>query len=161
MRETMLTRLCRAAIVAAVYAALTIILYPISFGTVQIRAAEALCLLPMLFPETALGLFVGCLLSNLVSGNPLDIIFGSLATLVAALITTKIKNKWLAPLPAIVINGAVVGCVLTATTVANASFLQYLLWCGSIMAGEGIALYLFGIPLVSIIEKRRHYARWL
>ena len=73
-----------AAIVGAAYAAMTIALAPISYGAVQLRVSEVLCILPFFIPGTAWGLFVGCALANILTGNIFDIIFGSLAPLAAA-----------------------------------------------------------------------------
>ncbi len=154
MRNKAIQKITRAAITAAAYTAITVLLYPISSGLVQIRVAEALMLLPMLYPETAAGLFVGCLLSNFLGGGmALDIIFGSLATLIAALVITKIKNKWLAPLPSIICNGVIVGIVMAYATVKDAGVWQYLMWIGSVSLGEAISCYGLGIPLITAIEK--------
>ena len=80
-RKLLTTRsLCVSAIIAALYAAATLLLAPISYGAIQCRLSEALTLLPMLLPQAIPGLFVGCLVSNLLSPmgmNVLDIIFGS------------------------------------------------------------------------------------
>ena len=83
----------------------------------QLRVSEALCVLPFYMPEATAGLFIGCLMGNLLAGCiPIDIAFGSLATLVAALVTAYIAkkggSKWLLPLPSVVINALVVGAVL-------------------------------------------------
>ena len=73
------------AVIAAIYTVLTLVFAPISFGPVQFRIAEALCILPFFTPAAVPGVFIGCLLSNLLCGAaPLDIVFGSLATLIGA-----------------------------------------------------------------------------
>ena len=78
--------LTRAALIAAIYALLTVIFQPISFGAVQFRISEALTLLPVLMPDAVPGLFIGCLLSNLLGGGVwFDVLLGSAATLLAAL----------------------------------------------------------------------------
>ena len=78
--------LARGAVIAALYAALTLLLAPLSYGEVQIRFSEALTLLPILLPEAVPALFVGCLLSNILGGCMIfDIVFGSLATLLEPL----------------------------------------------------------------------------
>ena len=91
-------RLATAGIIAGIYAALTLFLPIPQYGGVQLRVAEAMTVLPFLFPEAIPGLAVGCFLANLL-GSPyvLDWIFGTLATLVAAIWTSKVKNRWLAP----------------------------------------------------------------
>ena len=102
------------ALTGAMYAALTMVLAPISYGGVQLRISEVLTLLPFFLPETAIGLFVGCALANTIStAGLLDIVFGSLATLLAALWTQHTRRKWLAPLPPVVCNAVIVGAIVT------------------------------------------------
>ena len=91
--------------IAALYAALTIALAPISFGPVQFRVAEALTLLPFFMPEAIPGLFIGCLLANFTGGfGIIDIVFGSAATLLAAWLTYEMPNMWLAAIPPVIVN---------------------------------------------------------
>jgi uncharacterized membrane protein len=106
--------LIRAAVIAALYAAVTLLLAPISYGPLQFRVSEALTLLPMLTPAAIPGLFVGCLAANLLGGaTALDIVFGSLATLGAAILTRRLREKPLiAALPPVLVNAFVVGAVL-------------------------------------------------
>ena len=103
------------AAIAAVYIVLTIVFAPISFGPVQFRISEILCVLPFFTPAAVPGLFVGCLLSNLLCGAAgLDINFGSLATLIGAagsLYLGKV-NKWLVCLPPILANTIIIPWVL-------------------------------------------------
>ena len=107
--------LCVSAIIAALYAALTLLLAPISYGNLQCRVSEALTLLPMLMPAAIPGLFVGCLLANILGGSSiLDIVFGSLATLIAAIGTWALRKKPpLAALCPVIANGVIVGAVLS------------------------------------------------
>ena len=78
-------RLCRAGVIAALYVALTYAFAPLAFGPFQIRPAEALCILPVFFPEAIPALYIGCMLSNLASPYFVyDVLIGSLATLFAA-----------------------------------------------------------------------------
>lgn len=105
----------QAAMIAAVYVVLTVVFAPIAFGQVQIRIAEALTILPLFTPAAIPGLFIGCLIGNVVGGAVLpDIIFGSLATLIGAIFTYLLRNqsKYLAPLPPIIANIIVVPLVL-------------------------------------------------
>ena len=103
-----------AALIAALYTALTLSLPLLSFGIIQFRVSEALTVLPFYCPAAIPGVFIGCLISNLVGGGGLpDILFGSLATLIAALLTAKAKNHWLAIAPPIVVNILIIGPVLT------------------------------------------------
>ena len=86
--------LTRGAIIAALYAAVTLLLAPISYGEVQVRIAESLTLLPILLPEAVPALAIGCLLSNILGGATIfDILFGTLATLLAAVCTRKLRGN--------------------------------------------------------------------
>ncbi len=141
-----LRRLCLAGLIAALYAAMTLGFSPISFGAVQFRVSEALALLPALFPEAVPGLTLGCLISNLLGGIlPWDPIFGTLATLLAALITWRLrKNAWLAALPPVVCNALIVGGMLHFV-LPDAALLPTMLAVG---AGEAAACYALGVPLL-------------
>ena len=113
-------RLTVSAIVAAAYAALTIALAPISYGPVQFRVSEAFTVLPFLMPSTVWGITIGCVLANLYTGSVLDIVFGSLATLLAGLMTARfgkngntVGNRLLGCLMPVLFNAVIVGAVLT------------------------------------------------
>ena len=139
-----------AAAVAAIYAALTFMLQPISFGPWQVRVSEALCVLPALFPAAIPGLAVGCLIANMAGGFGLpDIIFGTLATLAAALLTHKAKNHppWI-PFAPVVINAVVVGIILYYMAGEP-------LWFSMMTVGVGqlIACYGLGLPLYFALKK--------
>ena len=99
--------LAQSAMIAAIYVVLTVILAPFSYGEVQVRVSEALTIFPVFTPAAIPGLFVGCLISNILGGCILpDIIFGSIATLLGACFTYLLRNrnKFLAPLPPIISN---------------------------------------------------------
>jgi len=106
--------LTRGAIIAALYAALTLLLAPISYGEVQFRLAEALTVLPIVLPEAVPALAVGCLLANILGGCPVyDIVFGSLATLLAAVLTRALRGRVrLALCMPVLFNGVIVGAVV-------------------------------------------------
>lgn len=143
--------LTMAAMLAAIYAVLTMVLPIPQYAGVQIRFAEALTVLPFLFPAATPGLFVGCVLANLLSPyGLLDVIAGSSATLLACLWTQRLKNRWLAPLPAVVCNGVFVGAVIAfAQTGFHSAFWPAFLWNGcSVALGELIASYLLGSLLL-------------
>ena len=115
MRNKNINFLTQAAMIAAIYVVLTYVFAPFSFGEVQVRIAEALTILPVFTPAAIPGLFVGCLIGNILGGAILpDIIFGSLATLIGAFFTYQLrdKNRFLAPLPPIAANTIVVPFVL-------------------------------------------------
>lgn len=166
--------MAEAGIIAALYFVLTVAIAPLAYGPLQIRFSEALCVLPFFTPAAVPGLFVGCVLANLLSPFGLwDIVFGSLATLVAALITYRIKPppkatgflgtskiKWLLPLPTIIINALVVGGELTllATLPEFGEMLPrtvYWLSAAYVGAGEIIACYLLGMPLFFILYRHK------
>lgn len=148
-------KLVFSSLIAAIYTALTVLLAPISYGQLQIRVSEALVLLPFFSSYSIWGVFVGCIISNLIGGNGIiDIIFGSLATLIAAILTYYIgksnlkHKKFIAPLPPIIINAIVIGLVLKYTL--KLPLLLSMLWVG---IGEAISCYILGLLLLSIIEK--------
>ena len=96
-------QMAAAGIIAAIYAALTLLLPIPQYGGIQFRVAEAMTVLPFLFPEAIPGLTVGCFLANLLgSPIPLDWIVGTAATLLAALWTSKLHHRALAPLPPVI-----------------------------------------------------------
>jgi uncharacterized membrane protein len=150
--------LAKAALIAAIYTVLTFIFAPISFGPVQLRVSEVLTVLPVLTASAIPGLFTGCIISNLLVGGlgPIDMIFGSLATLMAAFTTYKIrKNLWLAPLPPVIFNGIIVGSYLPfLLPELNMYLIPSIL---SVMAGELVACYVFGLPLLLFLAPRWKY----
>ena len=105
----------QAAMIAAIYVVLTYLFAPFSFGEIQVRIAESLTILPLFTPAAIPGLFIGCLIGNILGGAILpDIIFGSLATLIGAVFTFLLRNqnKFLGPVPPIVANTLIVPHVL-------------------------------------------------
>ena len=115
MKEKSTQFLVQAAAIAAVYVVLTLIFAPFSYGEVQVRISEALTILPVFTPAAIPGLFVGCLIANFIGGSIiLDVIFGSIATLIGAVFTYQLgkANKYLAPVPPIVANTVIVPFVL-------------------------------------------------
>ena len=85
-------KLARCGVVAAIYVVLCLALQPLSYGAVQVRVAEALCLLPVFGTEYMLGVVLGCFLANLLGSTIVDVIFGTLATLLACLVTYRLRN---------------------------------------------------------------------
>ena len=144
--------MAEAGIIAALYFALTVAVAPISYGQLQIRISEALCVLPFFTPAAIPGLFIGCLLANILSFLGLfDVIFGSLATLIAAIITYNLKNKWFLPLPSVVVNAFVVGALLYY--LAELPFWISVLYVG---AGQAIACYALGMPLYFVLNRHKN-----
>lgn len=144
-----------AAVLAAIYAALTLVLPIPVYGQIQFRVAEALTVLPFFYPPAILGLFVGCLVANLFSPLVLDVIFGSLATLLAGLWTARLHNRWLAPLPPVVCNGVIVGCELALSQVGQtAAFPRaFALNALCVGAGEVLTCYILGSVLLTALYR--------
>ena len=143
--------ICVNAVIAGLYAALTLLLAPISFGPVQLRIAEAFTILPALMPFTMWGVAAGCLIGNIfypVMGI-YDVVFGTAITLAAAFITSKIKNMWLAPLPPILLNAFFLPLIWYLTAGATVYWLNVL----TVFIGQTLALYAAGIPLYVIMKK--------
>jgi uncharacterized membrane protein len=143
--------IAEAAVIAALYAVLTILI-PGGSGQIQVRVAEALTVLPFFTPAAIPGLFAGCVIANMTttSAGIYDVIFGSLATLAAAFLTSRMPSKHLAPLPPVVINAVAVAFILNATIKV-----PLLATMGFVGLGELIACYGLGYPLVLFLEKRR------
>lgn len=141
----------RAAMIGAIYVLLTVIFAPISYGMVQVRISEMLMVLPFFTLAAVPGLFVGCLIANIFGGlGIIDIVFGSLATLLSAYLVSKIGNKYLVPLPPVIINAVVIGLVLNF--VMGIPFYLAAIWVG---VGQIIACYGLGLPLLLYLEKRK------
>lgn len=142
--------LCFSAIIAALYAALTLLFQPISFSAVQFRVSEALTLLPLLFPQAIPGLAIGCLIANLIgSATVWDVVFGTLATLLAAVATYRLrKNPWIAAIPPVVCNAVIVGLVLHLTL--GFPLFETVLTVGF---GEAVVVYVLGIPMIKGLAK--------
>ena len=141
--------LTRAAMVAAVYAALTLALAPISFGAVQFRAAEAMTILPIFMAEAVPGLAIGCLLANILGGATIfDIVFGAMATLLAAMTTRYFRSRPVIALAApVVFNTLIVGpvvyfCYVMADGLFSPAALAFT--CLSVGIGEFVVVYALG-----------------
>lgn len=143
-------RLCRAAVIAALYAVIAIV-QPYSSSPVQCRLSEAFTVLPLFFPEAVPGLFVGCFLANVMNGVA-DMLLGSLATLIAAISTWLIgrairKNALrlvLGILPPIVVNALLIPVVFIISGTANYAYFAEV---GIMAAGQAIAIGVFGTAL--------------
>ena len=156
-------RLAVMALIAAAYAALTILLAPISYGPVQFRVSEALTALPFLMPGAVWGIFLGCILANLYTGSILDIIFGSLATLLAGLLTAwfgkkgnTVRNRVLGCLMPVLFNAVIVGAVLTwgyQIQEFERPLASYGFNALTVGLGEAGVLFLIGYTLIRQVPK--------
>ncbi len=153
------------ALVTAIYAALTVLLAPISYGPIQFRISEALTVFPFLMPNTIWGVAVGCFLANLFTGSILDIVFGTLATLLAALLTAyfgrkgnTVKNRLLGCLMPVLFNAVIVGAVLTwgyRFQEFDSPLASYGFNALTVGIGEAGVLYLLGLPLIALLPRIR------
>ena len=157
-RPNQLFRLAVMAVIAAAYAALTVLLAPISYGPIQFRVSEAFTALPFLMPGSVWGITLGCVLANLYTGSILDIVFGSLATLLAGLLTARfgkkgdtIRNRILGCLMPVLFNAVIVGAVLTwgyQIQEFESPLASYGFNALTVGIGEAAVLYLVGYTLI-------------
>ena len=159
-KQTLTVRkLSRCAVVAALYVALCLGLAPFSYGAVQVRVAEALCLLPVFGPEYILGVTLGCALANLLGSTMIDVVFGTTATFLACLCTWAVR-RWRvgglavpAAVPPILWNAVIVGTEIavffSSSPATPALILANAL---SVGAGEVISCGMLGVALVRLIE---------
>ena len=142
-----------AALIAAVYAALTMLLP--AYGEIQLRVSEAMTVLPFLFPAAIPGLAVGCFIVNLFSPYPLDILFGTLATLLACLMTRHMPNRWLAPLPPVLCNALIVGAEIAwyATGFGPGFWTAYAFNIVTVGLAELIACFVLGELLLTVLPR--------
>ena len=159
-------RLCRAGVIAALYVALTYVFMPFAFGPLQIRPAEALCILPLFFPEAIPALYVGCMLSNLTSPYLIyDVFVGSLATLIAAfgtyIVGRYIKNTalkiFLGGLFPVLSNAFIIPIIIVflcggAEGYASAT-IAYFSFAFSIGLTETLWVYGLGAPIYLALKK--------
>lgn len=137
-QKTTVRAITRGAAVAALYTALTLVsaLFGLSSGVIQLRLSESLCLLPLVMPEAIPGLYVGCMISNLITGCAVwDIIFGSLATLIGAylgrLLYLKLSvHPCVATLPTVLANAVIVPFVLMLAYGAEGTYLYFFVTVG-------------------------------
>ncbi len=146
--------LAQGAAIAALYVVLTLIFAPISFGEMQVRISEALTILPLFTPAAIPGLFIGCILANLLGGAVIwDVIFGSLATLIGAVGGYLLrKNRWLVPLPTVLSNGIIVPFVLRYGYGVPLPIPLMMLY---VAAGEIASCYVLGELLCTVLLKHR------
>ncbi len=167
-KDSKIRFLALSAVIAALYAVLTWVAAAVNlaYGAVQFRFSEALTVLPALTPAAIPGLTLGCFLSNLASPlGIVDWVFGSLATLLAALGTCALKNveikgvPWLAPLPPVIANGVIVGFEVSCLSQSGAFSLGSFSWGAffggmlSVGAGELVVCYALGLPLLMALKK--------
>ena len=151
---------------AGAAAALCLLLAPFSYGAIQVRVAEALCLLPIFGPEYILGVTLGCFLSNLLGSGLIDVVFGTSATLLACLTTYRLRNfrfRGLALLPAlppVIFNALIVGPEIAIFFSDTPATLPLMVWNGfTVAVGEVISCMVLGVFLVKVIESNAGLGR--
>ena len=156
-------RLVRCAVIAAVYMVLCLVLAPFSYGAIQVRIAEALCLLPVFGAEYIIGVTLGCFLANLFGSTIIDVVFGTIATLLACLVTYRLRNVRIkglaipASLPPVLFNAVIVGIEITIfftdyTAMSAPVWLLCLTNGITVGIGELISCTILGLALVKLIE---------
>lgn len=148
-------KITQGALIAALYVVLTLAFAPISFGPLQLRISETLIILPMFTSAAVPGLFIGCLLANILGGAVIpDVIFGSLATLIGAWLGYKLRaNRWLVPIPEIVANTLIIPFVLYYGY--GLREIPIPLMAVYIAGGEFLGCYVLGELLGSLLLKYR------
>ena len=146
--------LAQAAVIAAIYIVLTVSFAAISFGPVQFRISEALCVLPYFTPAAVPGVVIGCLLSNLLAGAMLpDVIFGTLATLIGAVGSYALwKNRWMVCIPPILSNALIIPFVLRYAYGSEDLIFYMMITVG---IGEILAVGVLGGILMGALERYR------
>jgi len=172
MTNTNVRKIAFAGVIAALYAALTMALSFIGYGPVQFRVAEVLCILPFFFPFSVWGLFVGCIVANIMSPYWLDVVVGPIASLLAALCTMqlgKLKSsdrlsiKALACFPPVILNAVFIGAMIAFIMVSEGEADSFLAAFGVngvlVGAGQLTVLYALGLPLMIYLPKSRVFER--
>lgn len=152
-------QLTRAGITATLYALLTILIAPLSYGPMQLRFSEALCILPLLFPECAVGLTIGCFISNFFGGyGAIDIVLGTIATLLGT-IGTLLSGRLIKNIPLKLIVGILSPVIANAILIpiiyffSTDSFQGYFVYMLMIGGAELISVGALGTPLYFTIRK--------
>ncbi|MEG1922980.1 MAG: QueT transporter family protein [Clostridia bacterium] len=151
MKKTTIKLICINATIASLYFVLTVFTQTIAFGPIQLRLGEALTILPCLIPSSYIGLSIGCLISNIMSPYGIwDMIFGTIITFIAGILTSKIKDPKLAALPPILLNAFFLP-ILWLFNSANAIYIINVL---TTALSQAVILYLIGVPFYYLTKKR-------
>jgi len=168
MKNFTVKRMTWIGLIAAVYTAVSLALAPLSFTNIQVRIAESLTILPILFIDAIPAVTIGCFLTNLIGAmlgvnilGLLDVFFGTAATLIAAILTYYFRKHqikgipYLSLLPPIIINGIVIGAELTFALAPAFTLPYFLLFSVEVAIGQAIAVFVFGIPLLTYLKKKK------
>ena len=155
MKEKFTTRtLCACAVIAALYATVTIATAPFSYGLMQFRLSEALVVLCWFEPILAVGITLGCFLANLFSTvTALDMVVGTLATALACLWTIRCRKTWFIPMPNVLVNAVIVGGMLAFILFPDNLLVGFVTAFLQVGFGELAVMYVLGLPLL-VFAKR-------
>lgn len=146
--------LTQAAMIAAIYVILVEVFKPFSYGIMQVRVAEVLTVLPYFTPAAIPGVTVGVLISNALGPNGIpDVVFGTLATLIAAYLTYRTRKKILAPLPPVLVNAVIIGVMLYYVFLGTSDETTLHVIMAWVALGQIIACYGLGYPFILILER--------
>lgn len=155
MKKTPVRGIVLTGLIAAIYVVCTLPFGQVAFGPIQFRVAEVLTVLPFFTPWAIPGCTIGCLISNLLFSTPWDALFGTIATLLAAICTYKSKKMLLAPLWPVVFNGLIIGTMLTFLLLPAFEWVPWLIMVGEVAASETVVCYLLGLPFMGLIRRSR------
>lgn len=161
-------RLVRAALIAGIYVALCVVIQPLAYGPVQLRFSEALTILPVFTADAVWAVTVGCFLANLFSMSPWDMLLGTLATLIAALLTRRLRRvrtksglPWAACLPPIFVNMLIVGPEITFLFMPETASAAVLLFnMATVGIGQAVCAGALGLALARAVDKSPLLQRW-
>lgn len=161
-------RLVRAALISGIYVALCVVVQPLSYYAVQFRFSEALTILPVFTPDAIWAVTIGCLLANTLSMSPWDMLLGTLATLIAAILTWKLRRvrtkgglPWAACLPPIVVNMIIVGLEVTYIFMPETASIPVLLFnMVTVGIGQAVCCGVLGLALAKCVDRSSLLKRW-
>ncbi len=162
MKKNSIKFIITGALIASAYAALTYLssVFGLAYGPIQLRVSEVLTVLPVFTPAAIWGLTVGCFIGNIGSFNVLDMVFGTFATFLAAVLTYLLRNiKWkkipiLAMLPPVIVNALIIGAEIAWFYLPEgASFWGFIISALEVGLGQIIVCLVFGIPFYMVVKK--------
>lgn len=143
-------------LVAAIYAVLTVVLAPLSYGPIQFRISEVLNLLAFVNPVFAPGIVLGCFIANLFSPlGMIDVVFGTTATLISVIMIVRSKKLWVASLWPVICNGLIIGAELQ-----YAFQVPFLIGAFQVALGEFVVVTLLGVPLFATLLKNTAFSKY-
>ena len=166
MKKISTTMLARAGVIAGIYIVISLITFPIASGAVQLRLSEGLCILPLIYIEAVPALFIGCLLSNVITGCAiLDVFLGSVVTLVSAVLTF-FAGKIIKQVALKILLGGIFPVMLNALTLPiiwvwcyGAPEYIYFIQAGILLIGQAVSVYAVGTPLYLSIKKLNNFTK--